>query len=495
MAIGLILVYVLLIAFLVKLSLRPSNFPPGPRGVPLLGFAPFLPKNEPFFRAMQKMAEKYGPVTGFYLGPFLPFISVDGHKAVKEALHNNDLNGRPSGTLVISRTFGKKLGLLIVDGDFWQEQRRFTLRHLRDLGFGKTSIEDQMMGEISDLILDITGAAKSDPDHIVDFKAIFTVSVFNILWAIIGGKRYQRDDPAFKQLLANVDLFLRGGNIAQVVIPVPAFLVRLFPSLPSRLGVKDELFVPIQQFIEKSIDEHVSTRSKGDAARDFIDVYLDEMEKQLENDSTFTKKQLIASVQDLFTAGSDTSSGTIGFMVLYMINYPTIQQKIREEIENVCGDSLPSLAHRASLPFTDAFITEVMRMSSVAPLGIPHLAMKETQLLGFTIPKGSIVSVNINSMLQDTVMWGDPENFRPERHLDADGKLFRNEAFTPFGIGKRICLGESLARNTVFLFTAALAKTFEFKSLPNKPPPTLEPTIGFVSGPQPFKAVVVPLVH
>ncbi len=95
-------------------------------------------------------------------------------------------------------------------------------------------------------------------------------------------------------------------------------------------------------------------------------------------------------------------------MVLYMINYPTIQQKIREEIESVCGDSLPSLAHRArwgkiassiqlcnqltfiafhSLPFTDAFITEVMRMSSVAPLGVPHLAMKETQLLGFTIPK------------------------------------------------------------------------------------------------------------
>jgi hypothetical protein len=80
-------------------------------------------------------------------------------------------------------------GLVFVDGDFWQEQRRFTLRHLRELGFGKTSIEDQMMDEISDLISDITEAAKSDPDHVVDFKAIFTVSVFNILWAIIGGKR------------------------------------------------------------------------------------------------------------------------------------------------------------------------------------------------------------------------------------------------------------------------------------------------------------------
>ena len=126
-------------------------------------------------------------------------------------------------------------------------------------------------------------------------------------------------------------------------------------------------------------------------------------------------------------------------------------------------------------------------------------------------------------MLQDTEMWHDPENFRPERHLDRNGKVFKNEAFNPFGIGrchfhtklymyvlksqrmlyfhissvgKRICLGEPLARNTVFLFTAALAKTFEFKSLPNKPPPTLEPTIGLVLGPKPFQAVVFfPRVH
>jgi cytochrome P450 len=96
---------------------------------------------------------------------------------------------------------------------------------------------------------------------------------------------------------------------------------------------------------------------------------------------------------------------------------------------------------------------EVLRMSNVVALGVPHLAMNETQLLGFTIPKvmtiilnfprqailnskqGSIVSINLNSVLRDAEMWQDPENFRPERHLDADGKLFRNEAFVPFGMG------------------------------------------------------------
>jgi methyl farnesoate epoxidase/farnesoate epoxidase len=63
-------------------------------------------------------------------------------------------------------------------------------------------------------------------------------------------------------------------------------------------------------------------------------------------------------------------------------------------------------------------------------------------------------------------------------------------------LGKRICFGELFARNALFLFVALLVKTFEFKSVPNEPLPTLEPkTKGFLTCPYPFKAVVIPRVH
>ena len=140
-------------------------------------------------------------------------------------------------------------GLIFTDGALWQEQRRFTLRHLRDLGFGKTSIEDQMMDEINDLLSDIKSAAQSDPDHVVDFNDIFTVSIINSLWAILCGKRYQRDDAAFKHLLSLIVQFLRGGSPVGGGVPIPAFLIRLFPSLPKLFGADTELFVPIQAFI------------------------------------------------------------------------------------------------------------------------------------------------------------------------------------------------------------------------------------------------------
>ena len=72
-------------------------------------------------------------------------------------------------------------------GQFWQEHRRFTMRHLRDLGFGKTSIEDQMMGELKDLITDMENSSQSNTQRVVDLKGIFQVSVLNILWAMIAG--------------------------------------------------------------------------------------------------------------------------------------------------------------------------------------------------------------------------------------------------------------------------------------------------------------------
>jgi hypothetical protein len=81
---------------------------------------------------------------------------------------------------------------VFVDGNFWQEQRRFTLRQLI---LGSAKHRSRIMEEINELTSDITEAAQSDPEHVVDFRLIFTVSVINILWAIVGGKRYRRDDP------------------------------------------------------------------------------------------------------------------------------------------------------------------------------------------------------------------------------------------------------------------------------------------------------------
>lgn len=82
---------------------------------------------------------------------------------------------------------GDLTGIMFVKGHFWQEQRRFTMRHLRDLGFGKTTIEDQMSEELTDLIKDVENCSQSTPNQVVDLKSTFQVSVQNILWALVAG--------------------------------------------------------------------------------------------------------------------------------------------------------------------------------------------------------------------------------------------------------------------------------------------------------------------
>merc|ERR1712137_1143825 len=120
---------ILLVGFILylvyKCCQRPDNFPPGPRGLPLIGYVPFVNSHDKYtFRGLMKLAETHGPVTAFYMGPRQVFVSVCGFGAVQEALRNADLEGRPDNAALKARTFHERLGLMFVDGELWQEQRR-----------------------------------------------------------------------------------------------------------------------------------------------------------------------------------------------------------------------------------------------------------------------------------------------------------------------------------------------------------------------------------
>ncbi|XP_046656380.1 methyl farnesoate epoxidase-like [Daphnia pulicaria] len=491
-----IVLTILLIGLIIKAVKRPHNFPPGPRGLPLVGYLPFLSSWDPQYphRALQKMSKVYGPVTGFYLGPST-MISVCSHEAVKEVMLNENLNGRPHSSITLARNFGENLGIMFIMGQFWQEQRRFTMRHLRDLGFGKTSIEDQMMGEVGDLIKDIENKSQLDKDRVVDLKGIFQVSVVNILWAIIAGERFRRDDPKFQELLTANEQVFRAGDPVRGNIPVPAFILKHSRLVREFIGVKSEMTEPIKKFIQSTIDDHQLSNRSVDEARDFIDFYLNEMKKQkAENPfTTFTNNQLVATITDLFGAGAESTSGSIGFAMIHLIRNQEVQRKMQAELDQVCGEYVPTLNHRSSLPYTEAVLMEAQRCSTIAPFVVPHFAVKETKLQGYTIPKGSIVMLNLDAVLMDDGYWKEPEVFRPERHLNEDGtKVIKSDHFYPFGIGKRMCLGDSLAKNTYFLFTAALIKKFRFEPVQNEPLPSLDPINGFTVGYSGFKAVVVP---
>ncbi|XP_064611520.1 cytochrome P450 2U1-like [Liolophura sinensis] len=242
----------------------------------------------------------------------------------------------------------------------------------------------------------------------------------------------------------------------------------------------------IYAFIRSQISQHKRTLDR-EKPRDFIDAYLINFkEKQKRNpDTAFSEEQLTRVVSDLFVAGSETTASTLLWLVLYMVTYPDVQDKVHKELDDVVKmETQPLLHHRRMLPFLQAVICETQRYGDILPIGAPHAASKAFELQGYHIPQGAILLPFLHGV-HFHPSWGDPDVFRPSRFLD--GELHDREMLLPFSIGRRSCIGEHLAKTELFLFAAAILKRYRFTLPAGDSPPSLTAPIGHTVSPLAFR--------
>jgi len=251
-----------------------------------------------------------------------------------------------------------------------------------------------------------------------------------------------------------------------------------------------------REFYKETVDEHKRTYQDG-TVRDFIDAYLAEMYAQKGNPQSMfygdkAERQLHVTLGDLHFAGSDTTSTTLTWSVLYLSKFKHVQEKMQKEISAVTGDSRQvSITDRPNMPYTLAVMDEVFRMSSIVPTGVQHRAIAGRDFKDYFIPKDTWIFPNLHYLHYNPKIWGDPKNFRPERFLTADGlKYQKSENLMPFQVGRRQCVGETLARDTYFLFLTNIFQKFSIKLDPNVPEPGLDPKISFILVPQQFSIIV-----
>ncbi|CAH1778968.1 unnamed protein product, partial [Owenia fusiformis] len=108
-------------------------------------------------------------------------------------------------------------------------------------------------------------------------------------------------------------------------------------------------------------------------------------------------EQLLYNIGDLFQAGTDTTAGSIRWMLLCMLKYPEVQKKVRAEILSQIGsEKSPSMTDKLQLPYTEATILEVQRIYGlVVPLVLIHQTNQVTQLKGYTLPPNTLIGANL----------------------------------------------------------------------------------------------------
>ncbi|KAI1705036.1 cytochrome p450 domain-containing protein [Ditylenchus destructor] len=197
---------------------------------------------------------------------------------------------------------------------------------------------------------------------------------------------------------------------------------------------------------------------------------------------------LLHFCSDLWNAGQETTSTTLSFGILYLLLDVDVQSKMQEELYAVVGsDEKVTVAHKSRLPYTNAVVNEVQRMCNLLPQNLYHRTMRDVELNGYKLPKSTNVVPQICCVLFDEKVFPEPNRFKPERFLDQNGQLLKVEELVPFSVGKRICLGESLARMELFLFVANIFHTFKIRPVDPLNPPSSEKLPGFTVRTKPYK--------
>ncbi len=192
----------------------------------------------------------------------------------------------------------------------------------------------------------------------------------------------------------------------------------------------------------------------------------------------------------MFAGGHDTTGNTLGWTAIFMANNPDIQAKVQEELDRVCGSRNPTTSDRPNLPFTEATIMELQRIRAILPVSIMHMTSQEVTVNGYNLPKGTFVINHIQAIHDNEKVFPNPEKFDPTRFIK-DGQFQPHPHIIPFGTGKRRCVGEVLARVSVFIYITRLLQRFNIKSPDGKKIPE-DIVNGMTAAPKPFKVILEP---
>ncbi|XP_043933132.1 cytochrome P450 1A1 [Protopterus annectens] len=450
------------------------KLPLGPTGLPLIGNAHQLGKNPHL--TLSEMHKTYGDVMQIKIG-MRPVVVLSGYETIRQALikQGDDFAGRPDLYSFRYINNGMSLAFSKDMGEVWKARRKLAKHALREFSADEcknttySCILEEHISQEAEYLITLFSDLMEKNGRFDPFRNI-VVSVANVICALCFGKRYSHDHQRLLSLVTMSEEFAKiagSGNQADFIpilqyLPNPA--MNVFIDLNRRFNA----------FVQEIVKEHYKLFDK-DNITDITDFLIEHcQDKKMDENANLqlSDEKVVGIVNDLFGAGFDTVTTALCWSLTYLVAFPEIQKKIHEELDEKIGqERKPRLSDRSHLPYLEAFIAETFRYSSFVPFTIPHCTTKNVVLNGYFIPQATCVFINQWQVNHDNELWKNPFNFCPERFLNADGKSVNKgeiEKVMLFGMGKRRCIGESIAQMEVFLFLATMLHQMEFQKAPGE---------------------------
>uniref|UniRef100_A0AC34F9A3 Cytochrome P450 n=1 Tax=Panagrolaimus sp. ES5 TaxID=591445 RepID=A0AC34F9A3_9BILA len=489
-----ILVFIAILWIFQNFYWKRRKFPPGPPPLPLIGNLLSLKGNNGE-KAMYEWKKKYGDFFTVWFGEN-PVVLIGDAPTMYETFvkEGEAYAGRPK----MSHSFNGEpnLGIGGIDGPLWREQRRFALQILRNFGLGRNLMQERVLHEVVEMIDHVKAEIKSGNEK-VDMMAILDICVGSIINSLTFGYSFDK-----KNTESFYKLKVLAGQVIENFLD-PLWKICLWnPNVMKYIPPFNKVYKRVEK-TETSLNEIFNEKIKNhrkkidfeadEEPRDFAEAFLRhqyKLNKDGVKDHNYSDKQLVDSALSLWIAGQETTSSTLAWLVLFMMEHQDIQKKAQEELDKHVGsDRLVTLDDKINLNYINAIVAETLRFSNLSSVNVFHRTMKEVKIHGYTFPENTMITYQIPFVLNDSRYFSDEKSFKPERFLDKDGKFFWPQELMVFGLGKRACLGEGLAKLELYLFAANILNQFKLNH-PKDKKAELTRIIDLVTHPIPYKTFV-----
>jgi cytochrome P450 len=417
-----------------------TTLPPGPKGTWLGGcLRQFNARRIDFFR---DVARDFGGLTSFRFGHRRIFLVSDPDLIEQVLVTDAKHYVKHFGARAYKPVLGN--GLVTSEGDFWLRQRR-----LSQPAFHKQRVQSYapLMADLTDRMLDTWNPGAAVDVHF-EFSSLTSAIALKTLFDL--------DDPGDRDRFTDtlrLAFELMSTRFRRVVKP-PGWL----PTPANRTlnrAVKD-LFAVVDGFI-------AAGRSRPEPGNDLLSRLIAARD---ERGQRMSDRQLREEMMTLYLAGHETTALTLWWSWYLISRHPGVEENLVAEWNRVLGGRTPTPDDLPNMPYTDAVLTEAMRVYPPVYL-IGREATQDLELEGYRVKKGYTVFMSQWVNHHDARYFPNPDEFQPDRWLNGLAKQIPKYAYYPFGGGQRVCIGNTFALMESAIILAAVGQRYRFTLMPD----------------------------